>query len=191
MALIEAEQEIWEARDESDRIDFINEISRSYHLLVLEFYNESNSSGRWYRSLKKSHFRWRLLITVGAGLIALLNVIMGFDPASGKEVPWIGLSVTKFIAFAGAIVATIVTIITRFETFGSAHERAPGYRQARDLFLDAGRDYEGRWRESVRPFQPRAEACVNAVRLNNEIITKDRELRAQFREMTSMGDSSQ
>ena len=66
----------------------------------------------------------------------------------------------------------------------NARERAQAYRESRELFLDVAREFDRRWDIYVRPIGDHPEACLNASELYRQLVAKDRELRAKFKELT-------
>ena len=64
-----------------------------------------------------------------------------------------------------AIAAAVLALLANLENFSNALERAQAYRESRELFLDAAREFERSWRMAVDPFYPDPEACVNAAEL--------------------------
>ena len=76
-----------------------------------------------------------------------------------------------------------VATLANLESFYNSAEKAQGYRESREFFLDAARDFDRKWDVYVRPFTDEAEACANAAELYRLLVAKDGELRAKFKEL--------
>jgi hypothetical protein len=90
----------------------------------------------------------------------------------------------NLLPMAAAVIAVILALLASLESFFNYAERAQAYRESRDLFLDAARDYDRLWDTYVRPFGGEPEACLNASELYRRIVISDRDLRGKFKELT-------
>ncbi|MGD1210005.1 MAG: hypothetical protein ABR973_01445 [Candidatus Acidiferrales bacterium] len=111
---------------------------------------------------------------------------MNILAANGKVRDLAGGSATVFVA----VCAVILAILANLESFHNSAERAQAYRESRELFLDVAREFDHRWDVYVRPLADSAEACLNASELYREIVVRDRDLRAKFKELTKTGGRS-
>ena len=75
----------------------------------------------------------------------------------------------------------MLAILANLENFGNFLERGQSYREARELYVDAGREFERLWQTHVVAFWPRPEACVNARELYRRICVRDSELRRKVK----------
>ena len=83
-----------------------------------------------------------------------------------------------------SIFAVMVTIVATLEGFTNAAERAQGYRESREMFVDVRREFVAAWETYVLPLKDSPEACTNAAELHRRLIAADRELRARFKNLT-------
>ncbi len=184
-----ASEEVWSSLHAPEgRVAYLQEISDSYHRIVTEFYDSANLGGRRYRALTDSNKRWRWTLIIVAGGVAVLNLIAALGVGE-EDSQILGNTVLRYVSLTAAIAATVLAVLGRLETFSNSLAQAKGFRESRDLFLDAARAFEGLWRSHVRPYQSEPTACVNAAELNRRIIEKDCELREKFHDLTDPGAS--
>lgn len=174
--LVEVELSRWSAISPQIRQQELGVYNARYHELLNELYDSANDCVDLYRSLTKNHTYWRRIMIIGTGVVAVVNLLAAND----KVTVWFGES----FSVAAAVLAVILAILANLESFYNAAEKAQGYRQTRELFLDAARDYDRRWDVYVRPFTDNPEACVNAAELYRQLVAKDSELRTKMSELT-------
>ena len=97
---------------------------------------------------------------------------------------WVQESTKGLFPIAAAVLAVTLAILANLESFSNSFEKAQGYRESRELFLDVAREFDRRWDVYVRSLGDSPEACVNAAELYRQIAARDRELRAKFKELT-------
>ena len=88
------------------------------------------------------------------------------------------------MGISAAIYAAILTLFSNLENFNNFLERSQAFRESREIYLTAYREFERRWHVYVRPFGDGAEACVNATVLYREVVERDESLRSKFKEIT-------
>jgi hypothetical protein len=97
-----------------------------------------------------------------------------------------GVAVPALLSAFAAIYAVVLTISGNLENFFNAGEKAAGFRQSRDLFLTTYRIYSQKWLEYVEAFGYSPRACVNAARLNRQLVRIDENLRNKVKELTEV-----
>jgi hypothetical protein len=174
--LIEAEFTRWEGITKEVRQQELGFINERFHELLNELYDTANLCVERHQILSKNHIWWRRTVIAGTGVVAVVNIVAA--NRSMKELT------AGIISVAAAVVAAVLSIIANLESFYNAAEKAQGYRESRELFLDAARDFDRRWDVYVRPFSDSPEACVNSAELYRQLVIKDSELRAKLKELT-------
>jgi len=174
--LVEVELKRWSVITPQIRQRELGVFNDRFHELLNELYDSANLCVDLYQSFAKTHVYWRRTLIVGTGFVAIVNLLAAND----KVTSWSG----ETFSVVAAVLAVILAILANLESFYNAAEKAEGYRQSRELFLDAARDYDHRWDVYVRPLSDNAEACVNAAELYRQLVAKDSELRAKFKELT-------
>ena len=145
--------EFWSERNstEDDREKYLTRVNRAYHLLVDEFYDSANQSVKPYKRHSRSHLLWRWGVIIGAGAVAIVNLTAAF--ITGGDVNtliWFKVKdLDQWVSIGAAVLAALLVTATNLENFTNASEKAQGYRESRDLFLDAARHYERLWRTHV------------------------------------------
>jgi hypothetical protein len=174
--LIEIEREMWISIAAEVRIEQLKLLDQRYHQLLDEIYGSANLCVDRHQALSRSHTRWRRIVIIGMGTVAIVNILAAYK-TSGKNY-------FEYGSLAAAILAGVLAILANLESFLNARERAQAYRESRELFLDVAREYDRRWDIYVRPLGDHPEACLNASELYRQLVAKDRELRAKFKELT-------
>jgi hypothetical protein len=174
--LIEIEREMWISIASDVRIEQLGLLDERYHQLLNEVYNSANVCVDRYQSLSRTHTFWRRLVIIGTGVVALANLIAAYKVGDTK--------VFVYGPLVAAVLAVVLTILANLESLLNALERAQAYRESRELFLDVAREFDRRWDIYVRPLGENPEACLNASELYRQLVAKDRELRAKFKELT-------
>jgi hypothetical protein len=114
----------------------------------------------------------RLIIITG--LVALLNLVAMQDTA-----------IARILSGVAGGAAVILAIFTNLESFFNYSERAQIYRESRELFLDAYREFDMLWNTHVLPYYGMPEACLNAAILYRRITAKDQDLRRKLKQLTT------
>lgn len=174
--LIEIEREMWISIAAEVRIEQLKLLDQRYHQLLDEIYGSANLCVDRHQALSRSHTLWRRIVIIGMGTVAIVNILAAYK-TSGKNY-------FEYGSLAAAILAGVLAILANLESFLNARERAQAYRESRELFLDVAREYDRRWDIYVRPLGDHPEACLNASELYRQLVAKDRELRAKFKELT-------
>jgi hypothetical protein len=173
-ALIEISLEGW--KEIEDRGDQLKGLDESFHRYVNEMFASADLCVEGYQRFSKNHWYWRQTIIMGAGLVALLNLASAYKwNHEGSQLP---------ISLAAAVAAVILSILTNLESSSKCLDQAQAYRESRELFLDAAREFHRMWEIYVLPLGDSPEACLNAVELYRRIVVKDRELRSKLKDLT-------
>jgi hypothetical protein len=184
--LAEQSEEFWASRTQKERRHYYSQIDLNYHTIVDEFFKSADNSVDKFRSFTKSHVKWRWLITILAGVLATLNIIVAYT-AKLDDVVWLKYLQLPLVA---AVFASIIAIVSNLENLNHYADRAQAYREIREMALNAAREYEMFWHIYVRPFSDSPKACVNAVKLYRQVIEKDEEIRGQTKELTKAKKSA-
>ncbi len=183
--LVELDRDTWLSLSDEVRKGQIIHVKERYDQLLDEIYNSADLCVDRYQHLAWQHVLWRRLLIVGTGVVAVANLLAAYhsksEPAWVPAWLWMCLSFRSLLA---AVLAAVLAVLANWETLLNAQERAQAYRESRELFLDAAREFLRRWDIYVRPLGYRPEACMNASELYKELIVKDQELRAKFKELT-------
>ncbi len=175
-ALIEVEREMWISVSSEVRIEQVSLLDQRYHQLLDEIYGSANLCVDRHQSLSLLHSLWRKIVIIGTGTVAIVNVLAAYKTS--------GHNLFEHGSLIAAILAGTLVILVNLESFLNARERAQAYRESRELFLDVAREFDRRWDIYVRPMGEHPEACLNASELYRQLVAKDRELRAKFKELT-------
>jgi hypothetical protein len=175
-ALIEVEREMWISVSSEVRIEQVSLLDQRYHQLLDEIYDSANLCVDRHQSLSLLHSLWRKIVIIGTGTVAIVNVLAAYKTS--------GHNLFEHGPLIAAILAGTLVILVNLESFLNARERAQAYRESRELFLDVAREFDRRWDIYVRPMSEHPEACLNASELYRQLVAKDRELRAKFKELT-------
>ena len=175
-ALIEVEREMWISVSSEVRIEQVSLLDQRYHQLLDEIYGSANLCVDRHQSLSVLHSLWRKIVIIGTGTVAIVNVLAAYKTS--------GHNLFEHGSLIAAILAGTLVILVNLESFLNARERAQAYRESRELFLDVAREFDRRWDIYVRPMGEHPEACLNASELYRQLVAKDRELRAKFKELT-------
>lgn len=171
----------WCGHDSSERTDFLEEVSKSYMSRIEEFYASADLSVDWFRRLSNSHTRWRRMVIAGTGVVAISAVMAAIVVSRGQS---LAFAYSFWSAVGAAVLAALLAVLANLENFSNSAERAQGYRESRELFVDAAREFQLMWQTHVDPFYPEAQACLNAAELQRRINIKDSELRSKLKDMT-------
>jgi len=179
--LLETSHEYWNdpSVTEEDRKIYIDGLKLCYQNLLNEFLDSSDACVDQMYNLENINKQWRWAVILGTGLVAIINILAANLVTSTKLE-----DAADIFSVTAAVAAAILAILANLENFIGAQRRAQGFRQARERFLDASREYEQLWNTYVNPFYPRAEACMNSIILIRMLVEKDRELRDRLVELT-------
>lgn len=127
--------------------------------------------------------QWRRNMIWATGGVAILNLLVAFEwsgsTAGGDE------GITKVLSLIAAIYAALLVIFSNLENFWNYADRAKVHREARELLLDAAREFTFLWHVYVLPFGSRPEAYENAEILYHQITARDKEVRGKIAAMTT------
>jgi hypothetical protein len=174
--LVEVELKRWQTISPDLRQQELEFINIRFHELLNEIYQSANLCVDRHKTFSENHTFWRRTVIVATCAVAITNLF-----AASKDVKSLMGGVISLLAAALAIVLTMLASLENFHNFA---EKAQGYRESREFFLDAARDFDRRWDVYVRPFINDAEACFNAAELYRQLVARDNELRAKFKELT-------
>lgn len=164
----------WSAAKPDVRAEYVAQIMTSYTAILVSFLEEANRQAAFANQAQRSYQRWRACLIILAGLLALLNLVATQD--------WI---VRDAFVFAAAGFAVVLAILTNLESFYNYSDRAQIYRESRELFLDAYREFDMLWNTHVLPYHGLPESCLNAAVLYRRITTKDEDLRRKLKKLTT------
>jgi hypothetical protein len=184
--LIEQTEGSWAEQKPDVRTAYLTELKKDYFDVAGEFEKGSGDYGKAFLLFQRRYVLWRRALIVVTGTVAILNTIGAFLAA--KQVPtdtstsaW-----TQNFAVMVAVVAGMAAILSNLESFGKYLERSHGYREAREIFLDAFGEARALWAAYVMPFGEQPAACLNASRLVDWIQQRDREVRDQVKQLTAI-----
>jgi hypothetical protein len=159
----------------------MSQVEAVYLSVLDEFFEESNSCVNVVQTSSRSHGRWRHLLIILTGGLAILNLLAAYKWSADAGVS--GFLAAHLSLFA-AIYAGTLAVVTNLESYHNFLGRAQAHRESREIFLDSYREFEMLWHIRVRPHGYRPEACVNAASLYRALVQRDRELRGKLRELT-------
>jgi hypothetical protein len=142
------------------------------------FYKSSNLCVDKYNTFRKVHHRWRYTAIIGTGCLACLNFLAAQQDLV-KQWGWV------VVPKVAAIAALILAVLANLEAFGNSAERAQGYRESRELFLDAAQEFDRVWTIAVNALGDTPQAYLNAIELYRRIVAADRDLRSTFKELSA------
>ena len=179
--LLETSHAYWSdpSTTQNDRKAYIDGLKASYQSLLDEFIASADACVDYTDYLDRVNKKWRWIVILGTGVVAIVNILAANFVTAGNWAP-----AANVLSVTAAVAAAILAILANLENFIGAQRRAQGFRQARERFLDASREYEQLWNTYVNPFYPRAEACMNSIILIRMLVEKDRELRDRLVELT-------
>lgn len=175
--ICEQTEDFWIHQSQEERRHFMEQIDLSYHTIVNEFFETADLSTDKYLKFSKSNKRWRRWITVLAGMLAILNILVAYTTTLQKEI-------FPLLPLLAAVFASVIAIFSNLENLYKYADRAEAFGDVREISLNAAREYEMKWHVYVRPFIDNPKACMNAAKIYQQIIEKDQEIRGQTREMT-------
>jgi hypothetical protein len=175
--LIQIELANWADIASDTRIEQLKTLDDRYHGILDELYGAANLCVARYEEFSRSHARWRRTLIIGTGAIALVNL------GAVHQTKWFA-DHPHILPIGAAVCAIVLAILANLESFTNSLEKAQAYRESRELFLDVAREFDRRWDVYVRPFAETPEACSNAAELYRQVVVRDRELRAKFKEIT-------
>ena len=161
------------------RQEFIERTFADYQGLIREIVDTSNRCVSKYEQFMQMHTVWRWIVIVSTGTIALVNILATHLHSEVPPSRW-----STGVGVGASIFAVMVTIVATLEGFTNAAERAQGYRESREMFVDVRREFVAAWETYVLPLKDSPEACTNAAELHRRLIAADRELRARFKNLT-------
>jgi hypothetical protein len=174
--LVVPSDKFWSGISNQQRIVLLQEFDARYQQQLDELYAAANLCVERYEGLSSGHMYWRRLVIVGTSVVALANLF-----AANRS---LAIKAPNLVPMIAAVIAVVLALLANLESFLNYSERAQAYRESRDLFLDAARDYDRLWDIYVRPFGSEPEACLNATELYRRIVISDKDLRGKFKELT-------
>lgn len=176
--------ESWNRASHEERKAYYTQIETFYRKILDEFFQQANASAGQYLTYSRRHLATRRRMIVFGGILALLNVAIaytaGFGGTEDTDV-WTGWLLA--LPLVAALYATALAVYSSLENLYGYAGRAQRFREIRELFLNAAREYEMLWGVNVRPFGYTAPACVNAAIAYRRIVRKDKEVRSQAKEL--------
>lgn len=135
--------------------EYYDKIDQWYNSIVGNFAKEAKLCLEKYRECSRRHLKWRLLLAIVAGVLAVLNIVIAFTSKFDH------LLVTLLPLFA-AIWAIMIAVLANIESIFGHSGRAQKFREIREMYLDAYRDAEIRWHVQVLPHGYSPKGCLNA-----------------------------
>jgi|SRR5277367_2217485 len=170
------EPEGWLSLDSEQRGKLIAYVNLRYTSYLNDFYESANLCVDRYDEFTSRYRVWRYTLITGTGVVAIINLL-----AANKSLSTWSYNIIPIIA---AVAAAVLAVLANIETFHNSAENAHAYRESREMFLDAAREFDRVWSVSVISLGDSAEAYSNAVELYRRIVSADRELRSKFKELT-------
>src|SRR5689334_16062143 len=164
----------WADSSEEMRVNYYNQIETLYRSILLEFLAESNSCVDRVEKAHGEHTGWRRRLILATGGLAIINLLAAYA-STGGSAAWEFLRIS--LPLLAAVYAAVLAIASNLESFYNFQGKAQAYRDSRELFLDAYREFEFLWQARVTPFYPRPQTCINAAEAYHAIVQRDRELR--------------
>lgn len=177
--LVEPGAQYWSDRSAEERAEHIGQIEKFFRAITDDLLTQSDICVDRYISLNKSYKRWKIGFILATGLLAIFNVFIASLPSTAVEAGLI-----QKLSIAAAVYAAIIAVVSNIDNFLQYRERSQAFRQAREEFLDANRQYTMLWLSYVRPFGDSPTACINASRLYRRAVIRDQELRALVKQLT-------
>jgi hypothetical protein len=183
--LLETSHSYWSdpCTNQNDRKAFVDGLQVPYHNILIEFVQSADACVDQTNYFEHVNQKWRWTVILATGAVAIINILAA-NVVTGQTGPT--TKPAMVLSVGAAIAAAILAVLANLENFTGAQRRAQGFRQARERFLDASREYEQLWNTYVNPFYPRAESCTNAIILMRMLVEKDRELRDRLLELTKL-----
>jgi hypothetical protein len=180
--LLETSREYWSDPNikSDERKKYIDGLQAAFQSVLEEFINTADECVNQTNYLERVNKRWRWTVILGTGVVAIINIIAANFVTGDPKFE----SIASVVSVTAAVAAAVLTVLANLENFAGAQRRAQGFRQARERFLDASREYQQLWNTYVNPFYPRPEACINSIILTRMLVEKDRELRDRLVELT-------
>jgi hypothetical protein len=182
--LVDLSEAEWLDTPSEQQMELLNDIKSKYFRYVEELYVTANLCVDKFEDCSGNYLFWRRMVILGTGVVAIVNLLATHNRK--RETPdgtWITYAEMLLPSIA-AICALVLSIFANLESFYNWSDKAQVYRESRELFLDAGREFERAWDVYVRPHFDNYEAWKNSVELYRRVTVKDRELRGAFRELT-------
>jgi hypothetical protein len=177
--LVEPGTQYWSDRSPEERVEHTSQLETFFKDLVEDFLKQSDVCVDRYIELNKAYKLWRVSFIILTGFLAILNVFIASLPS--RSVTTATITNLSIIA---AVYAAIIAVVSNIENFLKYRERSQAFRQAREDFLDAHRQYTMLWLSYVHPFGDTPTACINASRLYRRVVIRDQELRALVKQLT-------
>jgi hypothetical protein len=186
--LLETTHAYWSdpCTSQNERKTYLDGIQQSYNGLLEEFINTADACVDQTNYLERVNEKWRWTVILGTGVVAIINILAANFVTNADSLTSVSGKTAIVFSVAAAVAAAILTVLANLENFANPQRRAHGFRQARERFLDASREYQQLWNTYVNPFYPRAEACINSIILLRMLVEKDRELRDRLVELTKI-----
>jgi hypothetical protein len=169
----------WADLPPEQRREYLERTLDDYESLIREIVDSSNRCVVKCEQFMRANSLWRWIVIVSTGTIALVNILAGHLNSQVPPSKW-----ATDVSVGASIFAVMVTIVATLEGFTNAAERAQGYRESREMFVDVRRDFAAAWEDYVSPLRDSPEACANAAELHRRLIAADQELRARFKNLT-------
>jgi len=169
----------WSGMSLEKQKEFVEKTYQEFLSLIEEIVASSDRCADKYEHFMREHVVWRWTVILSTGVIALLNILVSHASAPGSKSNW-----GEPLSLAASVWAVVVTIVATLEGFTNAADRAQGYRESREIFVDVSREFTAAWDTFVEPLRDSPEACANASELLRRLIAADHELRARFKNLT-------
>ena len=179
--LVEQDEAYWEKVNDEGRENYVVNLEKIYFSILDEFISQSNICVKRYKDMNKRYKRWRILVIILAGILAISNVFIVYNTENNldfKFLKWLSLPL-----FA-AVLAVFIAVVSNLESFHKYLERALAFKEMREIFLDAYRKYTLLWQTYVVPFGSTSASCINASLLYERIVERDKEIRSTVKDIT-------
>lgn len=162
----------WTKRHENIRKDFVSEVRGRYQKRLEYFKSEADRCAIRTRKLARSHRIMRFVMILSTGMMAILNLSQNFPFVEKWRMPVIC-----------SLYAALLVVLTNLDSFFAYQTRALAYRDCREVYMTAVRQFDRMWLGSVHPLGHEPSACTHAEELLERIDERDEELRRKLQEL--------
>ena len=164
--------EFWSSLSLDERVAYWNTTDQYFHALLEDFRTYANDAVNEYTTLGGRYARWRIWLIIATGGLAVCNVLA----TSGASAE----GFHKVMSGVAAVYAVLLALLTNIESFLNLGDKRTSIREARELYLDAYREFETLRLTYVYPYGYTAIACRNFSDLYRRLVARDAELRRKI-----------
>lgn len=169
-----ADLPFWQQKSHDERKAYVDDLSKRYNFLLEDFLEAKESCESLTQKFSVHSQRWRLGLILGAGFLALFNIVVSKTDVFVSGDPQL---LTRILSFIAALLAASLGVAHSLESHFNYSQHLKVNQESREYFFDAYRDFELRWVTRVLPFGYSPQSCVNAADLYRLIIQEEKRLR--------------